>query len=116
MLNKMVTSKTPCKTLNLHREKERALETAAGFLTLLHTQERITSVHRCVIHAEQKEKERCHVRGTFYNAGKAFLQICSMRFREGKMQEKEVVEVRSVLSGDQKRLKKLKVRKRKIHQ
>lgn len=68
MLNHMVTSKTPCKTVNLCRKR---FSSRISDITA-HTQERITNVHRCVIHAEQKEKERCHIRGTLYSAGTKF--------------------------------------------
>lgn len=103
MLNKMVTSKTPCKTLNLPKRRKGLSNCSRISYRTAHTQKRITSIRRCVIHAEQKEKERCHVRGTFYNAEqnskakwylpkttneKAFLQMHRTRFREGKMQEK----------------------------
>lgn len=58
MVNNMATSKTPYKTMNLCRKR---FSSRISDITA-HTQERITNVHRCVIHAEQKEKERCHIK------------------------------------------------------
>lgn len=74
MLNETLTFllKHPVK-LCIFTGEAKGLGKAEGFLTKLHAPKKeITGVQRCTIHAQRKEKERCDVRGTFYDAETKF--------------------------------------------